>query len=162
MKKLLLLTVVFVFAVSAAHAADATATGHADAEIIAPITVAESTHLNFGRLASPTEGSGTVVVSAAASPSVTRTGVQEVGGGTAASAGAFTVTNTASLPYSAAVSPASISVTSSTNSMTVNAFSLSCASNCTDATLYVGGTLSVAQNQAAGNYTGTFTLTLTY
>ena len=163
MKKLLLLTVVFVFAVSAAHAASVSATGTADAEIVAPISIEETTPLNFGRWSSPTDAS-TVSVSAAASPTVGHTGsIQQVGGGTAASAAAFAVTNDGSLPYGAAVSDSSITISDgNSHTMTVNGFSLSCTSSCTAATLYVGGTLNVGAGQAAGSYTGSFTVTLTY
>ena len=161
MKKLLLLTVVFVFAVSGAYAdSTAVATGHADAQIVSPISVAEDTHLNFGKWSSP-GSAATVVVSAAASPLVTPSGITSVTG-SAPSAGAFTVTNDGGLTYSAAVSPASITITDSTNNMTVDTFTLSCTSGCSASTLYVGGTLHVSDHQPAGTYQGTYTLTLTY
>ncbi len=164
MKKLLLLLVVFVFAVSGAFAeSTATATGHVDAEIIAPISVSETTHLNFGRWASPTSGPGTVVISPAAAPSPAPSGVTSVAGGTAASAGIFAVTNDGGVPYAPSVTPATVTITNpNSDTMSVGTFTYSCNSNCTNATLYVGATLSIAQNQAAGAYTGEYTLTLTY
>ena len=68
-------------------------------------------------------------------------------------------------------SPATLSCsacTGSPNTMTITGFSTSPASGSTfgvngsAVTLFVGGTLNVNANQAAGNYSGSFTVTVTF
>jgi len=60
----------------------------------------------------------------------------------------------------------STTLTSGGNSMTVNNFTTSPSSgyisNNGSATIYVGGTLNASANQAAGNYSGSFNVTVNY
>lgn len=160
MKKLLLLIVVFVFAVVGVHAATAVANGEAQAGIVAPITIAQASggELEFGTWVQP-DSAKTVVVAATSSPSHTAAGLTAAGDATP-HAGHFEVTNNG-VSYSVGLS-SSISVTSSSNSMTVDTFTHSCTASCTDTDLYVGATLYIAASQAAGNYSGTYVVTLTY
>lgn len=163
MKKLLML-VVFVFVAGAVFATTTTdpATGEAKAKIIAPLEVdhAEGAALNFGTLVSPKSGSGTVTISNANPGVATDVGVERVAG--AVSSDHFTVTNPENVSYSVNLPASSINVTSGSNTMAVSAFTASCTSGCTATDIYVGGQLAVAQDQAAGSYTGEYTITLTY
>ena len=166
MKKLLLLTVVFVFAVSAAHAAASdAATGHAEAQIVAPISVVEAdgAKLNFGKWVKPS-AAGTVTVTAAASPTVTpSSGLQEVTG-SSPSADHFEVTNDENLSYSVTLPTSAVTLNGSVSgTMTATAFTSACVPNCASSgDLYVGATLNIGANQAAGTYTGSYEITLTY
>lgn len=162
MKKLLLLLVVFVFAVSGAFAATKSANGTAQAQIVAPISIEQATggELEFGAWVQP-DSAKTVVVAATSAPSHTAEGLTAAGNVTP-HAGHFTVTNTSSTPYTVALS-SSINVSdSNSHTMTVDNFSHSCASPCTATDLYVGATLHIGSNQDAGSYSGTYQVTLTY
>lgn len=162
MKKLLLL-VVFVFVAGSVFATTTTdpATGDAQAKIIAPLAVVHHTGsaLNFGTLVSPKTAAGTVVLSAAGA--ATDTGVERISADPV-SADQFDVTNPEGVSYSVNLPSSSINVTSGSNNMPVSAFTASCTSGCTAATINVGATLSVAKDQAAGTYTGEYQITLTY
>ncbi len=164
MKKLLML-VVFVFVAGAVFAQQsASDNGSAKAKIIAPITIAhQSGDLNFGVLISPS-AAATVQIPAAASPTpVDSTGLQRATGDV--SSDHFVVTNTDGVAFGITL-PTSITVTAGAGKeMTVNSFTHSCASSsaCTvNGDLYVGGTLQIGANQLSGDYTGSYTVTLTY
>lgn len=161
MKKLLML-VVFVFVAGAVFASQTDpATGEAQAKIIAPLVVAhaESAALNFGTLVSPKNGSGTVTIDADTGEA-NDSGVERIDADPV-SRDHFTVTNPEGVSYSVNL-PSSINVTSGSNTMAVSAFSASCTESCTDDDIYVGGQLSVAQDQPAGEYSGEYSITLTY
>lgn len=142
---------------SAANAASATAT--ASATILQQVTVTKTADLNFGSLVPSTTGTANVSVAASAA------GTRNCGGltcsGTPTSA-AFTVTGASGLAVSvtglggltALTGPGAnmpISLSGSTLNMATG----------TD-TLYVGGTLTVGNAQAAGSYTGNFTVQVNY
>jgi hypothetical protein len=148
---------------SAQAAGSASATASAFAKVITPIAITKTADLNFGTIISGPAGTVTV------SPS----GVETATGGATAlnpnpnvSAALFSVTGEPSTAYSISL-PSSISITNGAQSMTVNAFT----SNPTPGgvlsaggsqSLQVGATLAVATNQAIGNYSGTFSVTVAY
>ncbi len=144
----------------AAHAADAT--GDAAASIAVPISIAQNgAGLNFGTVTA-SAALGTVVVTTAGARSVTG-GVAELGGTIAAAT--FDVTGEGTSAYTITL-PSSATLNSGGNSMTVDTFNhdaggspaLSGGSD----SFNVGATLNVAANQAAGAYTGTYTITVNY
>ena len=165
MKKLLLLGV-FVFVAGAVFATTTTdpATGEAQAKIIAPLVVAhaDGAALNFGTLVSPKNGAGTVTISNANPGEATDSSGLERIAADPVSSDHFTVTNPERVSYSVNLPSSSINVTSGSNTMAVSAFAASCESGCTAYDIYVGGQLAVAQNQAAGEYSGEYSITLTY
>jgi hypothetical protein len=120
--------------------------------------------LALGRFAA--SGGGTVVVSPAGVRS-TPGGVVLLSGGTVSSA-AFSLTESGSgtaLTWTSISLPASATLTSGAASMTLTNFT----SNPTGTfdgsalrELTVGATLNVSPNQPAGNYTGTFSVTVDY
>lgn len=142
------------------------ATGSAQAIIIAPLTLAHvpAATLNFGTIVSTTAGTVTV---AAKDGSVTSTGVTGQIGPTTADQ--FSVVGAAGIPFTVSL-PATITVTSGVNNMTVNTPTSFCGtgatSTCTAAltgtAIGVGGTLAVTAGQATGTYTGTYALSITY
>lgn len=154
--------VVFVFVAGAVFASQTDpATGEAQAKIIAPLVVAhaDGAALNFGTLVSPkVEGGGTVLLSAAGV--ATDEGVERIAADPV-SADQFDVTNPESVSYDVDL-PSNISVSNGSETMAVSAFTASCAENCTADTISVGATLTVAQDQAAGEYSGQYSITLTY
>lgn len=160
MKKLLML-VVFVFVAGVAFAETASDTGSAVAKIIAPISIVhQSGDLDFGVLIK-SNTAGTVTIPAVASPTAQDVNVQRATG--AVSSDHFVVDNDDGFTFTISL-PSSITVSNgNTGSMTVNAFTHSCPGSCTlDGDLYVGGTLQVGANQESGDYTGSYTVTLTY
>ena len=135
---------------------------NADAEIVAPIGISNTAGLNFGRV-SPSGVAGTVVLDTAGSR--TPTNVSLLTGGTV-SAATFAVTGSASETYTITL-PASATITSGANNMTVDTFTHNAGgSPALDGTgndsFNVGATLNVGANQAAGSYTGTFSVTVDY
>lgn len=139
----------------------------AAATIHKPISLANTTALNFGGIVSSAAG-GTVVL-AAATGVRTATGVTIPEGlkGTVA-AGLFTVSGQNSAVYSITIPTAPITITGpGSKTMTVSTFTATKASGTIDATsgtdtFSVGATLNVGVNQDAGLYTGIYVVTVTY
>jgi Mat/Ecp fimbriae major subunit len=146
--------------IGATSANAATATANATANIVQAITITETSDLDFATIV-PGAAASTVAVSSA--------GVRNCGAGLTCSgthsAGAFSVTGTASMPVVYGVD-ASTSLTSGANSMTLTGLTLSAAGGTLSvggtATFSVGGTLNVGANQAAGVYNGTYNVSANY
>lgn len=154
-------------AAGSVHAAVATATS--TSTVITPINISKTVDLSFGSFA-PGASPGTVTVS----PNSTRAvsgGVVAAGG--TSTAAQFNVTGESGLGYSITLG-GSASLTSGSDSMAFTSISdLSASANTSGnvttgtltagaQTIYVGGVLSVAANQAAGTYTGTVSATVEY
>lgn len=131
--------------------------------IIGPIAMSKNQDLDMG-VVIPGATSGTVTLN----PS---TGAQGTTGGVvyAASTGQpaqFAVTGAPSHNFSITLGASTIALTGPSGSMnlslTSSLGSLSTFSGAGTATLNLGGTLSVAANQAEGDYTGTLTVTVAY
>jgi hypothetical protein len=151
-------TAAIIIAGSNASFAQATATAAASATIITPITIAKTVDMNFGNLAVSATLAGTAVLA----PAGTRT-TGGAGGVTlpatvgTVTAATFTVSGQASYTYAITL-PSTATITSSGNTMTVNAFTSSPSatgllSSGGSQTLTVGATLNVAAGQMAGTYT---------
>jgi len=107
---------------------------------------------------------GTVVMTPAGARSAT--GGTTLGNAGGAAAAAFNVTGQGNATYSITL-PASTTVTSGANSMTVDTFTSNPSGTGTlsaggSQALTVGATLHVGASQATGTYTGTFSVTVTY
>ena len=136
------------------------ATAQAGATIIAPMTIAKNVDLNFGNIASGS-AAGSVVLSTAGVRTATSVTLPSVNG--TVSAAGFTVSGLANASYKITL-PGSTTISSGTNSMTINSFTEN-ASNVLAGgteTFQVGATLNLAANQAAGSYTGSFAVTVDY
>lgn len=141
---------------SAAHAA--TASASAAANILSPIAVTKTSDLDFGK-----------IIAGATASTVTLTGAGgfTCGAGLTCSgthnAAAFNVTGSTG-EIVTVTSDTSVNLISGGNSMsaslTPSATSLTLAGGA--ASFNVGGVLSVAGNQAAGAYAGTFNVTVNY
>lgn len=174
MKKLATLGLLMLSGPLAFAQASASATGTANAKIIVPVTITPSTSvvnaaagvLNFGTIV-PSASAGTVSVNVANNLTITRS---NTGGATPVTSSVFTGAGwTLGGDPNASINvtlPASATLTSGANNMTVNGFHHGPTSVTLNgsgaADLVVGGTLNVGANQAAGSYTGTFTVTVSY
>ncbi|MGD8570053.1 MAG: DUF4402 domain-containing protein [Gammaproteobacteria bacterium] len=140
-------------------------TGNASAVIVTPITISQTTQMNFGSIG-PAAAASTVVLDTA--NSVT-SATADVVPGTGAASGVFSVAGEAGFTYAVTL-PASTSLSDGGgNTMTVDTWTTSAASGATPTlsgggtdTVNVGATLHVGANQAAGNYSGTYTISVNY
>jgi len=164
---LVALLVTSTVAMAQQDAATASATP-AGATIVAAITIGHTAHLHFGQII-PGVGAGTVLQSADASPTRTPTGCT-LGNTTGMSPATFSVGGEPNATYSITLPD--------DDDVTINDVGLGDAMAITDwtsspsgtgllngsgaQTLYVGGTLNVGAAQVAGEYTGTFDVTVTY
>ena len=152
------ITVVVLGCASTSSFAQATATAAASATIITPVSITKTVDMNFGNVAVSASNAGTAILA----PGGTRT-TGGAGGvtlpsttGTVAAA-SFTVSGQASYTYAITL-PSTATISSGSNTMTVNAFTSSPAttgalSTGGTQTLNVGATLNVTAGQAAGSYT---------
>jgi spore coat protein U-like protein len=148
---------------SAMAQSSASASATATATIITPIVLESSANLQFGNVVAST-AAGTIVVAADATRTWTggATGIS----GLPVSAAAFTVGGGANRTFTITL-PASTTISAGTNNMTVDTFTSSLGASSTldgsgAAALTVGGTLNVNASQPAGEYTGTFSVTVAY
>lgn len=164
MKKLAIASLLMLASAGSAQAATgstATVTGTASANIVTVLKVTHNTgtSLQFGRFTAGT--GGTIVVAQNGTGSVTG----DVGtvNGSSVATDAFTVTGDGTRTF--AISASSSNTVAASGGATMP-FSLSVPATATlaagSATVRVGGTLTVANNQAAGAYTGSYTLTVSY
>jgi hypothetical protein len=142
----------------------ASATSNASATIIGPIAIANTTAMNFGNVAVGAVG-GTVVLTPGGSRSVTGGVTLPATAGTVTAA-AFNVTGVDSYTFAITL-PASLTITSGANNMTVNTFTSTPSGTGTisgTTALTVGATLNVTASQPSGNYTSAapFTVTVNY
>lgn len=168
MKNLIkLMSVLFALSLLAPLAfADTTTTpqaGTAKAKIVAPLVLAHATGdaLNFGTLVSPAAQATVTIAPMSGVPTKTDDGVERIAAD-AYSADHFTVTNPEGVAYTINLPTSSVTISSGDNTMTVDTFTTDCASNCTATEFYVGGKLHIGMNQVAGQYQGTYNVSLTY
>ena len=146
------------FAPSAA-AADADA--EAGAVIVAPLQVTKAEDLYFGTIVASLTSADTVVVGTDGSKTCGAALTCLTNDHTAAQ---FNVAGQVDESYTISL-PSSVTISSGANNMTIDNFAGSQTLGTLTAgadSFTVGGTLNVATNQAAGNYTGTFTVTVEY
>jgi hypothetical protein len=163
MKKFLKLSAIALAISSISSAQAATTSGTANARVVTPIAISQTTPLEFGSFSS-SASLGTITQAG-----VVTGGVTAISGGATRTAGVFAVTGEAAAgttPYTFTL-PANVTLNSGGNSMVAT---LSFASGTSSRTLNssgsdtvnVNGSLAVAANQAAGAYTGTYSVTVNY
>lgn len=142
------------------------ATGNASAVLVSPISITESTPLNFGSISNGlTAGSSNVVVSATGAATTYGASLAKVG--TTDTRGIFSVSGGANLAYTVTL-PASTTITDGTTTMTVGTFTTSSLSGTSTLsavgadTYFVGATLTVTSTNSPGTYSGTYTITAAY
>ncbi|NRA30903.1 MAG: DUF4402 domain-containing protein [Parvularculaceae bacterium] len=134
----------------------------ASATILEAITVTKTADLEFANIAPDAVTAGTVAISAAGvrtcDPVLTCSGT--------AAAAAFDVTGATGAAFTVTL-PAAANITSGGDNMLVDNFTTSLPGNAGTffggaANFTLGGTLNVGAAQAAGAYTGSFTVTVEY
>lgn len=145
-----------------AHAA--TATADATAEILQQVQIAKSGDLNFGTIVPDSAASG--VVSIAANAAGTRSCAANLtcAGAASVSSASFNVTGANGLNVDVTGLGGLTQLSDGTNNMaiTLNGSSSVLAMTGSAVPLYVGGNLTVAANQPAGVYSGTFSVSVDY
>jgi Mat/Ecp fimbriae major subunit len=169
-KILLFLGILAALGGTAQAQSSSSASATATATVVQPIQITATTStLDFGQVAASAAGGGTVTLNPATN-AITTTGSVTAFSSTGTAA-AFTVTGLSGANYQLSFSPGStITLTSGANSMSlalsadVNNGSVLTNLPLTGGsqTVKVGGALTLGSNQAAGNYSGSFTLTAQY
>lgn len=146
-------------AMVAAPAHAATETVGADAEIIEAVSLANVVDIDFGTIAADATG-GTVSVAATAAGTRACGTLTCVG---TASSGSVDVTAASGQTVDVTMPTGTVTLSDGTNNMTMtpSVSSASFTSTGTD-TIYFGGSLTVAANQAAGAYSGSFNVDVDY
>jgi hypothetical protein len=144
---------------SSAHAA--TASASASAEILIQVSISKTADLDFGSIAPDDINTDTVQV--AANAAGTRTCGTNLTCADSTASAAFEVTGADGLTTDVTLDP-SVTLTSGGNSMTAtlsgSASTLAMTGSAVD--YYVGGELTVTNNQAPGSYSGSFDVTIEY
>ena len=140
----------------------ATITGTAQANVLTPLSIVAGANMNFGDIAGDADAATTVALDANTGNTTSPDGAAT--GGTTA-AGAFTVTGAGTLAYT--IDPiADTTLTGPGAAMTLTSIidSLGGTGALTGGTqnFTVGATLGLNANQAAGAYTGTYSVTVNY
>lgn len=157
LKAALVSTAVSLVGLAATGAQAATASANATATILAPVTVTKTADLLFGNIAA----------TAAANVSISAAGVVNCGGlvcnGTQNPA-AFGVTGTTGQTVAVTIPVTTATLTSGVNTIALSALASSVPTIVLDGTdaFTVGGTIAVANAQAAGVYTGSFNVDVNY
>ena len=166
MKKIYLLAAVSVLTLGYAEvwAAQATGEGNISAKIVAPVTVMETQGLDFGTILAPTDSAKTVTISTDGSRSDDGSGI--LVNTNTGKAGLFNVTGAENQSMTINV-PSSATLTGTGGAtMTVDTFATDPNDNLTlsgtSGQIKVGADLTVKANQAVGDYTGTYTVTVSY
>ena len=152
--------------VALAAAGSASGSISAGVTIVTPIAVQQVTALNFGSIALNSTAAGTMTLSTTNVRTPPGSIDAVTSGGQTPAAAQFSVSAQSGYTYAVTL-PSSATLSSGTNTVTVNAFttgsSLSSLTATGSAQTYtVGATLNVPANAAAGTYTGTFTVTAAY
>ncbi len=146
--------------------AQTSANATASANIVARISIANTAALQFGDIVAGTSGTNIVTVAPNGTRAISGAGNASLAGGTITAA-SFTVSGSGSKTYAITLPATAATLTGpSSSSMTVDTFTsvpsgtgtLSSGSQ----VLAVGANLNLSANQTAGNYTGTFTVTVAY
>lgn len=147
------------------------ASASAYATIVAPIAIEKSADLQFGTMI---KGTGTVTVATTGVRTFSVDAMNPGNQGVTPAAAVFSITGEASYTYSIAFSQASITITNAgSQEMEVGtfvAYSLTDDATGTTGTLSgggtdtvkVGATLTLDNDETAGEYTGSFTVTVAY
>lgn len=165
MKKIIVMFGLLVVTSVMAYAAESvTDDGTAKAKIIQAATLTHQTGaLDFGVLIADADG-GSSTLEAVATPTADDSGIERANG--AVSSDHFVLSNLDTATTYAVSIPTSVTITNASDASKT----MSVALTKSDATvhgvatkdLYVGGTLTVGNNQAAGDYTGSYTMSVTY
>ncbi|MCX6309716.1 MAG: DUF4402 domain-containing protein [Bacteroidia bacterium] len=172
MKKIILTVfaiAAFVLTAAAAdNVANKTLSVQSKARIITPITLANTSSqaLDFGVIARGTTGNSNIVVAAVTAPSINvASGDAIVLSSTAQTAAKCTVGGENAKTYAITIPSTAQTITDGTTTLNITSFTCSNGASGaigTNDLFWVGGTLTVPSTATAGNYTGTFSVTVAY
>ena len=154
------------FCATQAMAANSQATGDAKAKIIAPLTITESEDMNFGTMLSSSAHNVTLDHADGRTSTVNAMLVED--SANAPKSGKFVINNGGTAPVTATIAlPASTTVTANGTSLDVDTFTSDFPTGSNNipvgnTNLHVGATLHVTANAPAGDYTGQYTVTISY
>ncbi len=167
MRYLLPLTAIALcFCATNTMAASDSAQGDAKAKIIAPVTITESEDMNFGTMLSSQAHNVTLDHADGRTSTVSTMLVDD--SANAPKSGKFVINNGGTAPVTATISlPASTTVSANGTNLTVDTFTSDFPTGSNnipagDTDLNVGATLHVTVNAPAGDYTGQYTVTISY
>lgn len=141
------------------------ATGDATATVVEPLQVSQDTAMDFGQFSAPTSATETITM--ATDGSMTTSGTEIHLFSPIGTAGAFTITGEPGKLVAVSLGAATVQLSDGgTNTMDLSP-ALSTLAAALDGTtgqaaLSVGGDLDVVAGQAAGSYSGTYTVTVNY
>ncbi|NCP22514.1 MAG: DUF4402 domain-containing protein [Erythrobacter sp.] len=146
---------------AAAPGDTSSAQGAATAEVVAPITLehVNGAALNFGTFTTGDAG-GTIVVDQTGVG--TSTGEVTLMGGSVEAADAFTVAGDPNRAFTIATAGGSVTNGTDTMNFTTSAATSGALDAAGESEFSVGGTLSVAGGESAGNYAGSYNVTVAY
>ena len=161
MKNLFLIAIIVLgFSVSS-NAIEPVATASTTATLVAPLTIAKTTDMNFGTVAGSNALSSIVL---GYTSNLTPSAGAYVIGGTATSA-VFTVTGSLAESISVSIPALPISLTGTTTGMTVSDFVADCGTTTTlvsgTKVITIGAKLNIPANAAAGTYSNAVGLSVT-
>lgn len=153
------------FCATQAMAANSPATGDAKAKIIAPLTITQSENMNFGTMLSSSAHNVTLDLADGRESTVDAMLVED--SANAPKSGKFVINNGGSGAVKATITlPDSTTVKNGSTNLTVDTFTSDFPSDGSigvgNTTLKVGATLHVTANAPAGDYTGTYNVTINY
>ena len=162
-RNLLVAFLFFIYQLTANADENASDSANAGATVVAPVTLVKTADLLFGSVAPASFASGTVTVDPTGGRISSNVVLSSMNLGSPAS---FYLTGNPGAGFSINL-PSSITLTGPGNSMQLTTFTSSPASigsfNVSgNATINVGGTLTVGANQAGGVYSGSFSITVDY
>lgn len=154
------------FSVNAMAQNTANANASASATIVSPLSISKTRDLNFGTIVANSENAGTVTLATTSdATSSATTGVTMAPGSTSNTA-VFAISGDANRTFNitmpATVTLAGPGIATMDITLTKNLSATNNALTGGTSTLYVGGSLAVAANQAAGAYTGEFNVAIAY
>jgi hypothetical protein len=166
MKKIFVLIILF-SGIVASSFAQVTATATAAATIITPISINKTSNMAFGNI-SINNTIGTVTLPATTSPNRTFTGgvtLPNVPG--TVTAAKFDVTGANSTTYAISLPSTAVQLSSGSDHMNIDTFLTDIGLTGTLSTtgmqsFFVGSTIHVGASQPAGQYTGSFSVTINY
>ena len=137
----------------------ATVSATAEVKILAPVTLTQTTGLDFGVVAAAATA-GTVVLTPASNTRVCSVGLTCVG---TAARGAFAVVGTSGYTVAITVAPSTtLTGAGAPMALTLVPSATTVATTGLPQTFFVGGTLTVGAAQVAGTYTGTYNVSADY
>ena len=153
------------FGVISSNVFAANATGNASANIVTPLSVVETTAMNFGSISPDSLVATTVVLDEVTGVAASTDGAGVLGG---SNAGVFTVSGSGALAIAVTYSAGDVLSCDTPGcvfpDMPIGTFTDDAATNLVGGSevFNVGATLSVGANQGVDTYSGTFTVTVNY